>query len=416
MKGQDIIMASSYELQKLHIISVLLEKKISQKEAAGLLDLTTRQVRRIAAKVKLEGSKAIAHGLRGKPSNSKKPDLLKEKIITLYVKKYSDFGPTLAAEKLKERNGIKIGKETLRVWLIDAGLHKKRRKPKPHRHYRVRKASFGEMVQIDGSEHEWFEDRAPACCFMGYIDDATNIVFGRFYTHEGTMPALDCFYRYSQKYGLPASVYMDKHTTYRSTAKPTIQEELSGLAPQSQFQRALCELAVKIIYANSPQAKGRIERLFKTLQDRLTKELRLAGICSIDDANAFLEKYLPLHNGKFSFASLSAIDVHRKIPASIKSALCIKDTRVLRNDGTISYCDNLYQILDRTIAKKVDVEEHLDGNIYIKHDGKNLKYCKIESRPKKVKADPLKRIYLSPKPYHPWRSKMKGKGLLVSKL
>lgn len=188
--------------------------------------------------------------------------------------KYSDFGPTFAAEKLSGRDKIKIGKETLRRWLIENGLHKKRRKPRPHRLYRDRKASFGEMLQVDGSEHAWFEDRGPKASFIGYIDDATNVVFGRFYTHEGTIPALDLFYRYVQKYGLPVSMYLDKHTTYRSTAKPSIEEELDGKASQSQFQRALSELGVKIIYANSPQAKGRIERLFETFQDRLVKELK----------------------------------------------------------------------------------------------------------------------------------------------
>jgi hypothetical protein len=232
------------------------------------------------------------------------------------------------------------------------------------------------------------------------------------------IPAMDCFYRYAQKYGLPVSVYIDKHTTYRSTAEPSLEEELTGQIPQSQFQRALCQLGVKIIYANSPQAKGRIERLFETLQDRLVKELRLAGIDNINDANTFLEEYLPLHNKKFSFVSLSGIDMHRKSPANIKSILCIKGKRVLRNDNTISYCGTLYQILEKTLARKVDIEEHLDGNIYIKYNGKNLKYCKIEARPKpkEVKDEPRERIYASPKPYHPWRGKMKGRGILVSKI
>jgi hypothetical protein len=418
MKSKDIIMASTEELKKLHIIKMFFEKKIRQKEAASLLDLSTRQIRRIAARVKLEGNKAVAHRLRQKPSNMKKSDFLKEKILNLYRAKYSDFGPTFAAEKLSGCDKIKIGKETLRIWLIEAGLHKKRRKPRPHRLYRDRKASFGEMAQVDGSEHAWFEDRGPKSSLIGCIDDATNNVFGRFYTHEGTIPALDCFYRYSLKYGLPVSVYIDKHTTYRSTAKPSIEEELGGEASQSQFQRALSQLGVKIIYANSPQAKGRIERLFETFQDRLVKELRLAGIDNINDANAFLEEYLPLHNKRFSLPSLSGIDMHRKPPANIKSILCIKNKRVLRNDNTISYCASLYQILDRTVAKKVDVEEHLDGNIYIKYNGKNLRYCKIESRPKlkEVKEEPKERIYSSPKPYHPWRGKMRGRGVLVSKI
>jgi hypothetical protein len=418
MKNQDIIMASAKELKRLHIVKMLFEKKIGQKEAAGLLDLSTRQVRRIAERIKLEGNKAIVHKLRGKSSNRKKSLSLKEKILDLYRTKYHDFGPTFAAEKLFDLDKIKICDETLRLWLIEAGLHKKRRKPRPHRLYRQRKHSFGEMLQVDGSDHAWFEDRGPKTCFMGCIDDATNNVFGRFYAYEGTMPAMDCFYLYVQKYGLPASVYIDKHATYRSTAKPSLEEELSGIGSQSQFQRALSELGVKIIYANSPQAKGRIERLFETFQDRLVKELRLAGIDNRNDANSFLEEYLPLHNKKFSFESLSGIDMHRKPGAAIKSALCIKDKRILKNDNTISYCSALYQILEKTVAKKVVIEEHLDGNIYIKYNGKNLRYCKIEARPKlqEIKEEPRERVYATPKPSHPWRGKMKGRGVLVSKI
>lgn len=411
-------MANTEELKRLHIIQMLFEKKIRQKEAANLLDLSVRQVRRIAKRIRLEGCKAIVHKLRGKPSNRKKSCDLKEKVLNLYRTSYSDFGPTFAAEKLSDLDNIKVGRETLRLWLIEAGLHKKRRKLKPHRLYRERKKSFGEMLQVDGSRHAWFENRGLNASFMGYIDDATNTVYGRFYTHEGTIPAMDSFSRYTAKYGLPVSVYIDKHTTYRSTAKPSIDEELNGIIPQSQFQRALQELGVNIIYANSPQAKGRIERLFATLQDRLIKELRLAQIDNICDANIFLEEYLPLHNRRFSFPSLSGIDMHRKPYKNIKNILCIKDRRILRNDNTISYYGAFYQIFDKTLAKKVDIEKHLDGNIYIKYNGENLRYSKIESRPKpkEVKNKPKERIYIKPKPYHPWRGKMRGRGVLATKI
>jgi len=226
-------MANTKELGRLHIIQMLFEKKIRPKEAASLLDLSVRQVRRIAKRIRLKGAKAVVHKLRGKPSNRKKPDCLKEKVLGLYRRGYSDFGPTFAAEKLSDLDNIDIGKETLRLWLIEAGLHKKRRKKRPHRLFRERKKSFGEMVQVDGSKHAWFENRGPKASFMGYIDDATNTVFGRFYTHEGTIPAMDSFSRYTARYGLPVSVYIDKHTTYRSTAKPSIDEELSGTVPQS---------------------------------------------------------------------------------------------------------------------------------------------------------------------------------------
>jgi len=418
MKDQDIIMINSKELKRLHIVKMYLEKKIKQKEAAGLLGLSTRQVRRITSKIEAEGDKAVVHKLKGKPSNRSKPAILKEKVLNLYGSKYHDFGPTLAQEKLAQIDNIKIGKETLRSWLVSAGLHKKKRKPRPHRMYRERKNNFGQMVQIDGSIHHWFEDRGPKCSFMGYIDDATSTVYGRFYTHEGTIPAMDSFSRYTAKYGLPVSVYIDKHTIYRSTARPTVEEELSGISSQSQFQRALHELEVEIIYANSPQAKGRVERLFGTLQDRLVKELRLAKIDNIKDANKFLEGYLPIHNRRFSVPALGSVNMHRKPPQATGSMLCIKEKRTLRNDNTISYNGNLYQILDNIFFKKVGVEKHLDGNIYIKYNGKSLRYSKIDKIDKKETAENKDKVRVSikPKPYHPWRGKTKGRGVLATRI
>jgi len=418
MEDRDIIMINSKELKKFHIVKMYLEKKIKQKEAADLLSLSTRQVRRIASRIESEGSRAVVHRLKGKPSNRSRPQALKEKVLSLYRSKYHDFGPTLAREKLFQIDGIRIGRETLRNWLTSSGLARKKRKPRPHRMYRERKNNFGQMVQIDGSDHNWFEDRGPGCIFMGYIDDATNMVYGRFYTHEGTIPAMDSFSRYAVRYGLPVSIYIDRHTTYRSTARPTIEEELSGSSSQSQFQRAMNELGVEIIYANSPQAKGRIERLFGTLQDRLVKELRLAEIDNIKDANEFLKEYLPIHNKRFSLPASGSADMHRKPPHDIGSMLCIKEKRTLRNDNTISYNSSYYQILDDIYFKKVDVEKHLDGNIYIKYNGKSLKYSKIEKIFKKEKAE-IKgkiRVPFKPKPYHPWRGKMRGRGVLATRI
>ena len=193
---------------------------------------------------------------------------MRDRVIRLYRAQYQDFGPTLASEKLLEREGVGISDETLRTWLIETGDWKKSRKGRQHRQWRERKHHDGEMVQIDGSHHGWFEDRGPGCVLMGYIDDATGKVFARFYDYEGSLPAMDSFKGYSKKYGLPMKVYLDKHTTYKSTAKQTIQDELDQVEPLSQFERALKELGVEVLHAHSPQAKGRIERLFRTLQDR----------------------------------------------------------------------------------------------------------------------------------------------------
>jgi hypothetical protein len=204
------------------------------------------------------------------------------------------------AEKLLELERIEVSKETVRTWLIDAGQWKKGRKVRTHRQWRERKICFGEMLQLDGSHHDWFEGRRPKCVLMAYIDDATSKVYGRFYEHEGTIPAMDSFKRYIRKYGIPMSLYMDKHTTYTSTAEPSIEDQINGTMPLSEFGRALTELAVKIIHAHSPQAKGRIERLFKTLQDRLLKELTIRGINTIDEANRYLDTYLSAHNKRFA--------------------------------------------------------------------------------------------------------------------
>ena len=255
MKKQDIIMVRTKELKKLHIVRKFIEKQIKQTEAAKVLGISTRQVRRIAARLKAEGDISIAHRLRGKKSNNATPESAKQKVVALYKKNYWDFGPTLASEKLSLLDSIKVSKETLRSWLISEGLLTKRRKLRHHRKWRERKPHFGQMVQMDGSEHDWFEGRGEKATLMGYIDDATSIVFARFYSYEGVIPAMDSFNRYIVKYGLPASIYFDRHSTYKSGGKPTIEDQLLAKVPLSQFARALDELGVRFIYAYSPQAK-----------------------------------------------------------------------------------------------------------------------------------------------------------------
>jgi len=299
MAGEDMIMARQGELKRLHVIQKVLERVIKQVEAAEILSLSGRQIRRIVKRIRREGSRGIIHRSRGRPSNRRISHKLKEKVINFYRTQYKDFGPTLASEKLLERNGIQISDETLRMWLLETGDWRKTRRHRRHRQWRERKHHCGEMVQMDGSHHDWFEGRGAWCVLMGYIDDATGRVFGRFYDYEGTIPAMDSFKRYIKKYGLPLSVYLDKYKTYKSTAKPSIQDELNDVEPLSDFERALRELGVEVKHANSPQAKGRIERLFGTLQDRLVKEMRLRGIRTLEEANAFLEEYLPIYNRRF---------------------------------------------------------------------------------------------------------------------
>jgi transposase-like protein len=282
MAGEDMIMVRQGELKRLHVIQKVLEGIIKQVEAGEILSLSCRQIRRIVKRIKMEGDGGVIHRSRGKPSNRGISQKVKDRVIRLYRLEYKDFGPTLASEKLLERDRIEISDETLRRWLMEAGDWKKSRKRGRHRQWRERKHHFGEMVQMDGSHHAWFEGRGgDPCVLMSYIDDANGEVFARFYGYEGTVPAMDSFKRYIKKRGLPMKVYLDKHSTYKSSAKPTIEDELNDVGPLSEFERALKELGVEVSHAHSPQAKGRIERLFRTLQDRLVKEMRLRGIRTI---------------------------------------------------------------------------------------------------------------------------------------
>lgn len=408
MTGKDIIMARKFELKRLYVIKQVIEKKIKRKKACELLSLGYRQISRIIKRVKEKGDAGVIHRSRGKPSNRSFPKKLKETAIKLYRAKYNDFSPTFFSEKLFEIDKIKINHETLRLWLIESGDWKKIRKSRTHREWRERKHCFGEMIQIDGSHHAWFEDRGPWSVYMGYIDDATSKVFGRFYGYEGTLPFMDSFKRYIRKNGIPLNVYIDKHSTYKSAAKPSIEDELNGIEPMSQVERALNELGVDVIHANSPQAKGRIERSFRTKQNRLIKEMRLKQISSAEEANKFLSEYLHKHNKKFAVKPIEKANMHRPVPKGLNldKILCIKTERVLRNDFTISYEGKLYQVKDKINAKKVIVEIRTNGSMFVTYNGINLKYKEIAVKPQKENNRPSEpaapRKYV-PAADHPWK-------------
>jgi hypothetical protein len=232
---------SAKELRRVHVLRQVREKRITQKEAGAMLRLTDRQIRRLLGRVNAEGDQGLVHRGRGKPSNRRVPEKRKTKVLALYEERYGDFGPTLAVEKLAERDGITLSAETLRGWLTAKGVTHFRRRRRPHRAWRARKAHVGELVQLDGSHHDWLEGRGPRCVLMAYIDDASSRVFARFYEYEGTVPAMDSLGRYVKQYGIPLAVYTDKHTTYKSPAQPTVNEQLAGEKPQSQFERSLAE-------------------------------------------------------------------------------------------------------------------------------------------------------------------------------
>ena len=409
MTEKDMITMSRRETKRLHIIHQALDKRITQKTAAELVGLSSRQLRRMLKRVREDGDDGIGHRSRGKVSNRRVPKKIKEKALKLFREKYSDFGPTFASEKLLDVHAIKVSKETLRLWLNKENIPYEKREGRKHRQWRERKHHLGEMVQIDGSHHDWFEGRGPKCVLMGYIDDATGTVSGRFYDYEGTMPAMDSFKRYIKRYGIPQSVYLDKHTTYKSTAKQSIEDELEDKKPMSQFERSLSELEVTVIHANSPQAKGRIERSFRTLQDRLVKEMRLARVSSVEQANEFLIRYHPIYNAKFKVKPVSEVDLHRPALSmrELDKIFCIRDKRTLQNDFTIAYDGKLYQIEDAIKTRKVTVEERMDGSMHITHRGLDLTYREIKTRP--AKENPKTPVVIQEKqgryqsPDHPWK-------------
>lgn len=414
--NQGMVTMSQRELQRVPVVESVLAKQVTQVEAAVCLELSSRQVRRLERRFEREGPGGLAHRSRGRCSNRAKPPKIRAQVLALIREKYPDFGPTLASEKLAERDKIVVSDETLRLWMRAEGLWAGRRRARPHRQWRERRACYGQMVQMDGSHHDWLEGRARKLVLMGYIDDATGKAYARFYDSESLPAALDSFKRYSRLYGLPQSVYLDKHTIYRSPKDPTVEEQLQGKDPQSQFERALSELGVKMIHANSPQAKGRIERLFKTLQDRLVKEMRLSHIKTLEEANRFLKGFLARYNRRFSKAPRQPGNLHRPAPVGqvLDQVLCVKEPRVVANDGTIRIHGERLQLLPsglRPLAKKgVTVTISPKGRMGVLYEGQELAYRVLPEPPRrKVEPEPFAaarsfpQMAHKPAANHPWR-------------
>jgi len=273
------------------------------------------------------------------------------------------------------------------------------------------------MIQMDGSDHDWLEGRGPKLVLMGYIDDASNTVFGRFYGYEGTFPAMDSFRRYIAIYGLPFSFYVDRHSTYKTTRQPNLDEDLKGEFAKTQFARSLKELDVKPIFARSPQAKGRIERSFETLQDRLVKELRLAGVSTLEQANAFLDDYLPKYNARFAIKPFKKTNLHRAVPKTLNlnEIFCLKEYRAISNGYTFRWRNRIFLIKEPSITMKkqrVCIMEHFDGKITLKLKNKYLTFQEVTEKDimaidranKAVnKLIRKKRVWFSPPKDHPWR-------------
>lgn len=424
MAKEEVLRMTQREIDRLNVLHKAIEKRITQEKAGELLDLCRVHVNRLCRKVKNKGDRAIIHGLRGHPSNHQLPAGLADKAIDRIKGKYADFHPTFAAEKLLELDRIKLSAETVRQLMITANLWEDRKRKATHREWRERRDCPGEMAQMDGSDHDWFEGRRDKCILLASIDDATSRIFLRFTEHEDTRNLMQFSRLYMSKFGKPKSFYVDKDSIYITNRQPNLEEELQGRKyALTQFTRAMeADLDIKVINANSPQAKGRVERLFGTLQDRLVKELRLAGISSIPAANRFLDQiYLAKHNHKFGVPPKNNTDVHRsvgKTKAELDAIFSFQEERFLCNDYTIHWRNRRFQVekhqpyflLPRT---RVIVEERLNGRIKIKYKKKYLKMREIEqteirkpSLPEPIPLPAKTRRYnpnSAPAADHPWK-------------
>lgn len=376
---------SKKELTKYEVINKVINENLKQKEAAKLLELCERQIRRLKKKVKAQGAEGLIHGNRDKPGHNKLDEKEVRKIKKIMNDKYYDFYPTHASEKLAENHGIKRDPKTIRKIMIEEGLWKERKsKKKEHREWRQRRSHYGELQQFDGSDHDWLEGRYPKCTLLLSVDDATNkITYGKFDEHEGVFPVFGFWREYLLKNGKPVSIYLDRFSTYKMTQKTAIENPDT----ETQFQRAMRELRIEPISAYSAEAKGRVETTFGTLQNRLIKEMRLRGISNPKDANKFLiDEFIPWFNAKYGLEPRSKPNLHVKLDRLEKSklndVLCRHEERTVQNDFTISYKNHWYQITQKqcvTVCKrdKVVVYEYRDGSIKIKLRNKQLDVTQI---------------------------------------
>ncbi len=414
---QETITMTPKELARYEIIKRLLSGEINGTQASKQTGLSVRQVKNIKVRVKTEGAQGIIHKNRGGASNRKLPETFIRKIEDVVRQRYDDFGPTFAAEKLQECERLKINHETLRKLMTAWGLWQvhSRNKTKEYRSWRQRKEQFGEMEQFDGSYHDWFEDRAEACCLLVSIDDATSQLTGLEFVHwEGVKQAFSFWKGYIEERGKPVSLYLDRHSTYKQNQK-SVFDDPNCL---TQFQRAVEQnLNIKIIHAHSPQAKGRVERVCDTLQDRLVKELRLADISTIPEANRFAkEVFIPQFNNKFSVLPQKKGNLHRTLTKWEKDNLdqifSVYSQRVVNNDFTVRFKGNWYQLAKQQPVlvrpkERIRLEERIDGMIFLSLKNKNLNFAVLSERPAKIK---MRVIALSgakpawkPPADHPWR-------------
>ena len=374
----DRILMSQRERDVLKIMHAVLRGERTQAEAARLLDLDVRHVRRIQRKLEAHGDGALVHGLRGKPSNHQLDPDHRAAVLEAYRQRYADFGPTFASEKLAEE-GLAVCAQTLRRWLMAEGLWQRKRRREQHRSRRPRRACFGELVQMDASIHDWLEGRGEEMVLITMIDDATNHTLARFYPAGTVLTHMDLLGRWLRKHGRPQALYTDRHSIFEPQDKGKALPDA-----ETQFGRALRELEVELIRAQSPQAKGRVERHFGVAQDRWVKELRLAGVTTRDGANELLERLLGPFNRRFSKAARQEGDAHRPLGPGhkLEAILSLQEERVVANDYTVRFHNGFYQLLPPVYPGqrrgKVVIESRLDGSMAIRFKGRYLPFKEVE--------------------------------------
>lgn len=401
---------SMRERRRLELLSRVRDGQLKLVKAAELAALSYRQMKRVWRRYKDCGDEGLIHRGRGRRSNRSKEPSMRVKILERYQSRYPDFGPTLACEYLA-KEGLVVHHETLRRWLITEGLWQKKRKRKKHRQWRERRAQRGELVQMDGSHHDWFEGRRPWAVLMVLIDDSTNRTYARFYESECTSAVMDIFGRYARRYGLPQSLYVDRDSIYRCERQARIDEDLRGEGPETQFARAMRQLAVDLILANSPQAKGRVERRNGVFQDRLVKAMRLENIKTLEDANRLLEKdFLKQLNRKFTCRARETGDLHRPLPPKplLKDVLGWQEPRLVQNNWTVRWRNRFFQIQRKheglaLAGRRILVFEGIDGQIQLRAGDRRLRFEELPCSPSQAKKAKAKTKPFRPAKDHPWR-------------
>jgi transposase len=390
---------SREERARLEVFGRVRDGHLTVVAAAAALGIGLRQARRLRRARRERGDAGLVHGLRGRASNRTVDDAARAAVLKLYRAKYAGFGPTLACEYLARDDGHVVSHDALGRWLRAEGLFEKRRKRGKHRRRRARRKCAGELVQMDGSWHDWFEGRGPWCCLMVMVDDATGRVSARFHDKETLSAAFDAFGRYARAYGLPRAIYVDRAGIYRAEEG----------APPTQFGRAMAELGVELILANSPQAKGRVERMNGTLQDRLAKAMRRAGVATIAAGNALLDgSFLEGFNAKFAVAPARKADVHRKAPADLDEVLCEREERAVGRDWCVQWRGRLLQVdamhagldLSRP-GRRVTVIEKASGDLIVRHAGQTLTWAEVSKRAARAKAKKARKPVTNNKAHKP---------------